>query len=153
MTTLYVDADACPVKDECLRVAERHGAPMVLVSNGGARMGRHPLVRLVIVEDGPDAADQWIAEHIHAGDVCVTSDIPLAAKCLEAGGLALRPDGEAFTAANIGAKLAVRDLMADQRAANPFHMGGGPKPFSRADRSRFLDALEILMRRARAATG
>lgn len=142
MTAIYVDADACPVKAEVVRVAERHGARVFVVSNGGIRPDPHPLVETVIVAAGPDAADDWIAGRIGPGDLCVTGDIPLAARCLAAGARALRHDGEAFTAANIGNALAMRALMADLRGANPLGAGGGGKPFSRADRSRFLDALE-----------
>ncbi len=148
MTTLYIDADACPVKDAALRVAERHGLRVFVVSNGGIRPSPHPLVETVIVAEGPDAADMWIAERIGPGDVCVTGDIPLAARCIEAGARAIRHNGEAFTAANIGHQLAMRDLMADLRAANPLGAGGGGKPFGKADRSRFLDALERMVRAA-----
>lgn len=149
---IYVDADACPVKDEVVRVAERHGVPVRMVSNGGLRPSPHPLVEVVIVPEGPDIADRWIAERIGRGDLCVTADTPLAARCLEAGARALRPNGEAFTTANIGPALALRDLAADLRAADPWRQGGG-KPFARADRSRFLDALERELRAARRATG
>jgi len=148
MTTLYIDADACPVKAEALRVAERHGLAVRVVSNGGIRPSPHPLVETVIVAEGPDAADKWIAERAGPGDICVTGDIPLAARCLEAGAQAIRHNGEAFTAANIGHQLAMRDLMADLRAANPLAAGGGARPFSRADRSRFLEALERMVRAA-----
>jgi hypothetical protein len=148
MTTLYIDADACPVKAEALRVAERHGLAVRVVSNGGIRPSPHPLVETVIVAEGPDAADKWIAERAGPGDICVTGDIPLAARCLEAGAQAIRHNGEAFTAANIGHQLAMRDLMADLRAANPLAAGGGGRPFSRADRSRFLEALERMVRAA-----
>jgi uncharacterized protein YaiI (UPF0178 family) len=148
VTTLYIDADACPVKDQALRVAERHGLKVFVVSNGGIQPSPHPLVETVIVAEGPDAADMWIADRVGPGDVCVTGDIPLAARCIEAGARALRHNGEAFTAANIGHQLAMRDLMADLRAANPLAAGGGGKPFSRADRSRFLDALERMVRAA-----
>jgi uncharacterized protein YaiI (UPF0178 family) len=144
---IYVDADACPVRDETVRVAERHGQPVVMVSNGGIRPSPHPLVRIEIVPEGPDAADRWIADRIGPGDLCVTGDIPLAARCLAAGGRALRPNGEAFTQANIGQVLAMRDLMADLRAADPFRKGSG-RAFSRADRSRFLDALDRELRAA-----
>ena len=134
---IYVDADACPVKSETVQVAERHAQPVLIVSNGGIRPNPHPLVQTIVVDDGPDAADKWIAERIGAGDICVTGDIPLAAKCLEAGARALRHNGEAFTQANIGQQLAMRDLMADLRAADPLGQGGGGRPFSKADRSRF----------------
>ncbi len=148
MTTLYIDADACPVKAEAERVAVRHKLPMFLVSNGGLRPSANPMVQVVIVSEGADEADKWIAERCGPGDVVVTSDIPLAAKCVEAGARVLRHSGEVFTAANIGQQLAMRDLMADLRAANPLGAGGGGKPFGKADRSRFLDALE---RQTRAA--
>ena len=148
--TLYVDADACPVKAECVRVAERHGVETVMVSNGGVRPSPHPLVRIVVVDAGPDAADMWIAERIGPGDVCVTGDIPLAAKCLEAGARALKPNGEAFTRSNIGTALAMRDLMADLRAADPLGAGGGGRGFGKADRSRFLEALDRMLRAASA---
>ncbi len=148
MTTLYIDADACPVKAEAERVAVRHKLPMFLVSNGGLRPSANPMVQVVIVSEGADEADKWIAERCGPGDVVVTSDIPLAAKCVEAGARVLRHSGEVFTAANIGQQLAMRDLMADLRTANPLGAGGGGKPFGKADRSRFLDALE---RQTRAA--
>ncbi|UAB91574.1 YaiI/YqxD family protein (plasmid) [Ruegeria sp. SCSIO 43209] len=148
MTTLYIDGDACPVKAEAERVATRHKVPMVLVSNGGLRPSANPLVQVVIVASGADEADKWIAERCGTGDIVVTSDIPLAAKCIEAEARVLRPSGEAFTAANIGQQLAMRDLMADLRAANPLGTGGGGKPFGKADRSRFLDALEREIRAA-----
>ena len=145
---IYVDADACPVRAETLRVAERHGVPVSFVTNGGLRPSAHPLVRIVVVEAGADAADIWIAEHIAPGDVCITADVPLAARCIERGAAALAPDGQPFTPANIGARLATRDLMADLRAADPFRPGGG-RPFGNADRSRFLEALERMLRVAR----
>lgn len=139
--TVYVDADACPVKAEALRVAERHRADLVYVANGGIRPVDHPLVRMVYVPEGPDEADKWIADHAGPGDVVVTADIPLAAKAVAAGARVLSHTGEGFTPANIGQKLATRDLMADLRAADPFRQGGG-KSFGKADRSRFLDALD-----------
>jgi uncharacterized protein len=145
--TIYVDADACPVKAEVERVGTRHRLPMVIVSNGGIRPSANPLVETVIVAEGPDAADRWIAERAGPGDVVVTADIPLAAKCIEAGAQVLKHDGEVLSAANIGNVLATRDLMADLRAADPFRQGGG-RGFTKADRSRFLDALELAVRRA-----
>jgi len=148
MTELYIDADACPVRAEALRVAGRHGLTVHVVSNGGIRPDPDPRVRTVIVPEGPDAADKWIADRAGRGDICVTADVPLAARVIEAGARAIRPNGEAFTSANIGNILATRDLMADLRAANPLGMGGGNKPFSKADRSRFLDALERMVRLA-----
>jgi uncharacterized protein YaiI (UPF0178 family) len=147
VTALYVDADACPVKDECLRVAERLGVKVYLVCNGGIRPPAHPLVEMVYVTSGPDEADKWIADHAGSGDVVVTGDIPLAAKVVANGVRVLKHNGEALTAANIGNVLATRDLMADLRAADPFRQGGG-KAFGKADRSRFLDALDRMLRAA-----
>jgi uncharacterized protein YaiI (UPF0178 family) len=145
---LYVDADACPVKEECERVATRHKLDMFVVSNGGLRPSRNPLVQNVIVAEGADEADKWIAERCGPGDVVVTGDIPLAAKCIEAGAQVLRHNGDAFTGANIGQQLAMRDLMANLRAANPLGSQGGGRAFSKADRSRFLNALETAIRKA-----
>ncbi|QGX99828.1 YaiI/YqxD family protein [Roseovarius faecimaris] len=144
---IYVDADACPVKAEVEKVGTRHRARMFIVSNGGIRPSQNPLVETVIVPDGPDVADMWIADRAGPGDVVITGDIPLAAKCVEAGARVLKHNGEALSAANIGNVLATRDLMADLRAADPFRQGGG-KGFTKADRSRFLDALERELRRA-----
>ena len=151
MTKVYVDADACPVKAEAEKVATRHRVQMYIVSNGGLRPSHNPLVETVIVPEGPDVADMWIADRCGPGDVVVTGDIPLAAKCVEAGAEVLKHNGEALTSANIGNVLATRDLMADLRAADPFRQGGG-KGFTRADRSRFLDALERSLRKAKAAS-
>ena len=145
--SLYIDADAGPVKDECLRVAERLSQKVFLVCNGGIRPPAHPLVETIYVTEGPDEADKWIAERAGAGDVVVTDDIPLAAKCVATGARVLKHNGEALTAANIGNVLATRDLMADLRAADPFRQGGG-KGFTKADRSRFLDALDRGLRAA-----
>lgn len=150
MTTLYVDADACPVKAEAERVATRLRIPVAMVCNGGIRPSQNPLVSLVIVEEGPDAADLWIAEACGVGDVVVTSDIPLADRCLKAGALVLQHNGETLTAANIGPRLATRDLMKDIRASDPFHKGGGAG-FAKADRSRFLDALDRALKAAQRA--
>ena len=138
---IYVDADACPVKAEAEKVATRHRLKLFIVSNGGLRLSQNPFVETVIVPDGPDVADMWIAERAGVGDVVVTGDIPLAAKCVEAGARVIKHNGEALTRANIGNVLATRDLMTDLRAADPFRQGGG-KGFTKADRSRFLDGLE-----------
>lgn len=144
---IYVDADACPVKAEVERVGTRHKVQMFVVSNGGIRPSPNPLVETVVVPDGPDVADMWIADRAKAGDVVITGDIPLAARCVENGAMVLKHNGEPLTEANIGNVLATRDLMTDMRAADPFRQGGG-KPFSKADRSRFLDALERALRAA-----
>lgn len=147
MTTLYIDADACPVKAEAERVATRLQVPMVLVCNGGLRPSRNPLVTLVIVDEGPDVADRWIADNCGPGDVVVTADIPLADRCVKAGAQVLQHDGTVLSATNVGQRLATRDLMSDIRAADPFHQGGG-SAFSKADRSRFLQALDQSLRAA-----
>ncbi len=142
-----MDADACPVKSEAERVATRHKAKMYLVSNGGLRLSDNPLVELVVVADGPDVADMWIADRAGPGDVVITGDIPLAARCVDAGARVLKHDGERLDARNVGQALATRDLMTDIRAADPFRQGGG-RAFSKTDRSRFLEALEREMRAA-----
>jgi uncharacterized protein YaiI (UPF0178 family) len=147
MTVLYIDGDACPVKDEALAVARRHGVVMRLVSNGGLRPSAFPGAEMVYVSAGADEADKWIAAQVVAGDVVVTGDIPLAARAVEAGAVVVRHDGSVLTDRNIGTVLATRDLMADLRAADPFRQGGG-RPFSRADRGRFADALDRAVRRA-----
>jgi len=148
--SLFVDADACPVKDECTRAAERLGVRVFIVCNGGLRPSTHPLVETVFVPDGPDEADKWIAERAGPGDVVVTGDIPLAAKCVASGAAVLKHDGEALTPANIGNVLAMRDLMADLRSSDPFRQGGG-RAFAKADRGRFSAALDRALRAAVAA--
>jgi len=140
ITEIYVDAGACPVKDEVYRVAGRHGLTTHVVSNGGIRPPSDPLVKLVIVPEGPDAADDWIAERIGAGDIAITADIPLAARCIERGARVLRPNGEAITERSVCMAVANRDLMTHLRETG--EISGGPRPFSKGDRSRFLDALE-----------
>ena len=141
MTVIYVDADACPVKDEIITIAIRHDCRAIMVCNGGIRPHPHPLIELAIVDDGPDAADIWIVEQAGNDDIVVTNDIPLAARAVENGAAVLRPDGSPVTADNIGNVLATRDLMADMRAADPFRQGKG-KPFSKADRGRFSQVLD-----------
>jgi uncharacterized protein YaiI (UPF0178 family) len=151
MNAIYIDADACPVKDETYRVAERHGLKVYVVSNGGIRPNPNPLIETVIVAQGADAADMWIADRVGPGDICVTGDIPLAAKVLEAGAAAIRHNGDLFTTQNIGQQLGMRDLMADIRSANPLGVSGGGRPFSKADRSRFLNSLEQVVRKVKKA--
>jgi hypothetical protein len=148
-TRLFVDADACPVRTEAERVAVRLGVPLLMVSNGGIRPSAHPLVESVFVPEGADQADRWIAERAGPGDVVVTADTVLAVRCIAAGARVVTPDGAVLSAANIGPKLAARDLAADLRAADPFRPGGG-RPFARADRSRFLDTLDRMLRAAQA---
>lgn len=128
-------------------MATRHGMRMVLVSNGGIRPSANPLVESVFVASGADEADKWIADRAGLGDVVVTGDIPLAAKCVAAGARVVKHNGEELTPANIGNVLATRDLMQDLRSADPFRQGGG-RPFSKTDRSRFLEVLERVVRAA-----
>ena len=142
---IFVDADACPVKAEVETVATRHRIAVAMVSNGGIRPSANPLIESVYVAEGADEADKWIAERAGPGDVVITGDIPLAAKCVEAGAKVLKPNGEALSARNVSEALAMRDLAADLRAADPFRQGGG-KAFGKADRSRFLDALDRALR-------
>lgn len=150
MPRVFVDADACPVKDEAERVAVRHGLRLLMVSNGGIRPSANPLVESVFVAAGPDEADKWIADQAGPGDVVVTADIPLAARVIAGGAVVVKHNGEVLTGRNIGNVLATRDLMADLRSADPFRQGGG-RPFSKADRSRFLEVLEREVRAAKAA--
>ena len=140
---LYVDADACPVKDEIIRVAERLRLEAKFVCDGGLMRPRSHWVELVVVPGGPDAADDWIAERTGPGDICITADIPLADRCLKAGGMAIDPRGKAFTPDNIGATLATRDLMTDLRSAGM--ETGGARPFGPKDRSAFLDGINRLI--------
>ena len=142
---IYVDADACPVKAEIEKVATRLGVRVKMVSNGGIRPSDNPLIESIFVDAGADEADMWIADRAKDGDLVVTSDMPLAAKCVEGGASVLKPNGEPLTQANVREALAMRDLAADLRAADPFRQGGG-RPFSKADRSRFLDALDRALR-------
>ncbi|MGB0695743.1 MAG: YaiI/YqxD family protein [Rhodospirillaceae bacterium] len=148
---LYVDADACPVKDEVIRVATRHKLKVYLVSDGGLRPYREPHVETVFVPSGPDAADNWIAERILAQDICITNDTPLAGQCLEKGAFALRPTGKPFTQDNIGMALANRELMNSLRETGA--ITGGPRPFAKKDRSAFLNALEPLVQKAKRERG
>nr|WP_256471736.1 YaiI/YqxD family protein [Oceanicola sp. 502str15] len=146
--TIWVDGDACPVKAEVEQVASRVKVAVKIVCNGGLRPSENPLVEVVYVSEGLDVADDFIAENAGKGDVVVTADIPLAARCVEAGALVVKPDGERLTPRNMGAALATRDLMTDLRAANPLKQGGGAKPFSKADRARFVDGLDRALRAA-----
>ncbi|MGI9400597.1 MAG: YaiI/YqxD family protein, partial [Rhizobiaceae bacterium] len=127
--------------------ARRRELEVYMVSNGGIRPSRYPEAKSIIVSSGSDEADMWIAENIGAHDICITGDIPLAAKCIDAGAQVIRHNGDVFTTANIGNQLAMRDLMADIRAANPLDAAGGGKSFSKSDRSRFLNELERLIRK------
>ena len=140
MHTLYIDADACPVKDECFRVALRTGFRAVVVSNGWINLPRADYIEQVVVEAGPDAADDWIAERAGPGDVVVTADIPLADRALKAGAQAIRPNGDVFTEDSIGSALAGR--MVGEHLRGMGVATSGPPPFGPRDRSRFLQALD-----------
>lgn len=142
---ILVDADACPVKDEVYKVAWRRAVPVTLVSNSPFRIPQHPLVTRVVVSDGFDAADDWIAERADAAAVVVTADILLADRCLKAGATVLAPTGKPFTTASIGGAIATRAIMADLRAGG--EQLGGPRPFAATDRSRFLQALDTALAR------
>ena len=144
---ILVDADACPVKDEIYKVAWRHAVPVTIVSNSIIRVPAHPLVERVVVSEGFDAADDWIAERAGAGSICITADILLADRCLKAGAQVIAPNGKPFTTSSIGAAVATRAIMADLRAGAVGDAIGGPPPFSKADRSRFLSALDEALRR------
>jgi uncharacterized protein YaiI (UPF0178 family) len=137
---ILVDADACPVKDEIYRVAWRHEVPVKVVSNAWLRVPAHPLIERVVVSDKFDAADDWIAENADAGAVVVTGDILLADRCLKAGATVIGHNGKPFTAASIGGAIATRAIMADLRSGAG--VTGGPAPFAKTDRSRFLQALD-----------
>lgn len=149
MTTIHVDGDACPVREEVFRVASRLGLKVVVVSNGAraVRPSALPQVTTIVVAEGADAADDWIAERIGPGDVCVTADIPLAARCLERGARAVSPRGLPWTRDNIGGALAGREIARARREAGA--PTGGPPPLTREDRSRFLAALDATVTAAR----
>lgn len=142
---IYVDADACPVKDEAVRVGERHGWPIHFVSNSWMRLAEGPLIKRVVVAEGPDAADDWIAEHISSGDIAVTADIPLASRCLEKGAHVIGPTGKPFTPSSIGMALAMRELSAHLRETG--ESKGYNASFTRRDRSSFLEAMEAAVQR------
>ena len=148
---IWIDADACPavIRDVLFRAADRRAIDTTLVANHFIPKPRSPHLRAVQVEAGFDRADDYIAEQVQPGDLVITGDIPLAARCLEHGGAAIRHNGDPFTPDNIGHQLAMRDLMADMRAANPLGAGGGGRPFSKADRSNFLNRLETMVQAAK----
>lgn len=144
---IYVDADACPVKPEILKVAERHGLAVTFVANSGLRPSRDPMIRNVVVSAGFDAADDWIAEHAKTADVVVTADVPLAARCVAAGAHVVGPTGRIFDETAIGMASAMRDL--SQHLRETGEIKGYNAPFSARDRSAFLEALERIVRRAK----
>ncbi len=150
MMELYVDADACPVKDEAYRVAARHNMPTYVVACQQMRDPGAPGVTMIVVPAGPDIADDWIAEKITAGDICITDDIPLAARCVKKGALVLNGRGRLLHQGNIGETLATRDLLDKLRGDGTLPEGagaGGPAPFTKRDRSRFLEQMELAVRR------
>ncbi|RAU21122.1 YaiI/YqxD family protein [Paramagnetospirillum kuznetsovii] len=147
MIRIFIDGDACPVKDEVFKVAGRYGLPVTVVGNSWLRLPNDPLLTMVVVAEGADAADDRIVEMIEAADICVTNDIPLGGRCLAKGALAIRPNGKPFTEASIGDALATRELMNALRETGA--ITGGPAPFAKQDRSRFLSALDTMVHQAK----
>ena len=145
--TIFIDADACPVKDETYKVAARYGLKTYVVSNSFMQIPASPLIERVIVDAGPDIADDWIADRAVAGDIVITNDIPLADRVLKSGAAAIKPNGQPFTADSIGSALAQRSIMEHIRSTG--EITGGPRPFDRADRSRFLQALDTAIQKSR----
>lgn len=147
--TIFVDADACPVKDEIYRVAARYALPVIVVSNGWLRVPQSPLIELVVVSEGLDRADDLIALRAGPGDICVTADVPLADRCIKKGAQVVAPSGRVFTTSSIGADLATRNLLTALRETG--QMTGGSRPFGKQDRSRFLQALDAAVQASRRA--
>ncbi len=145
--TVYIDADACPVKDETYKVAARYGLKTFVVSNSYMNVPRTEMIERVVVEEGPDVADDWIAERAGRSDIVITADVPLAGRCFKAGATVLSPKGKAFDEGAMGMALATRNLMDDLRSAG--EITGGPKPFSARDRSDFLSALDLAVTKLR----
>lgn len=146
MLSIFVDADACPVREETVRVAERHGIPTFFVSDGGIRPHISPLVELIVVDQGIDAADKWIVKKVTMHDIVVTSDIRLASSCIDVGGVVIKPDGGILTHENIAPILATRNLMSSLRESGNILSGSGP--FTSLDRSHFLSSLEVLVQKS-----
>jgi uncharacterized protein YaiI (UPF0178 family) len=144
-TRIYIDADACPVKDEIYRVAARHRLPVSVVAGNFIRVPQDPLIERIAAGSGMDAADDWIAERACAFDIVITADIPLASRCVKAGAEVIAPNGKPFTEQSIGMTLAMRNLMTDLRSSG--EITGGPKSFAARDRSAFLSALDQTIRR------
>ena len=147
MTTIYIDADACPVKDEVYKVAARYGLKTFVVSNAFIQIPKSPLIERMIVDAGPDVADDWIAEQAVAGDIIITNDIPLAGRVLEKDAAAIAPNGRPFTRDSIGSALAQRAIMEHIRSTG--EITGGPRPFAAADRSKFLQTLDEAIQKIR----
>lgn len=146
---IFVDADACPVKEEIKKVAERHGLVTTFVANGGLRPSRDPQIRTVVVPSGPDEADDWIVDHVAKNDIAVTADIPLAQRVVAKGGLVLKPNGKVFSPDNIGMAAAMRDLKHDLRETGAITTHN--PAFSARDRSQFLSAMDTTVRRCKKA--
>jgi uncharacterized protein YaiI (UPF0178 family) len=144
---IYIDADACPVKDQVYRVAARYGLRVILVANSPMRIPDDPRIELVLVKEGVDAADDWIAERVEPGDIVITGDIPLAWRCIRQGAGVIGTTGQLFTEDNVGDALATRDLLSELRGAGA--VIGGPPPFQLKDSSRFLQALDQLIQQIR----
>jgi uncharacterized protein YaiI (UPF0178 family) len=151
MLHIYVDADACPVKPEVFRVAKRYGLEVTLVANSWMRTPDEPWITLEVVDDGFDAADDWIVDHVEDGDIVITADVPLAGRCLEKGTNVIGTTGKPFTSDNIGSALAMRDLLADLRGAG--EITGGPPPITKKDRSLFLQQLDQAVQQIRREHG
>ena len=147
MLHIFVDADACPVKDEVYRVAGRYELAVTLVANSRMRVPEDDAITLQVVSEGPDVADDWIADHVEADDIVITADVPLASRCVARGARVLSPTGKVFTEDNIGGAVAIRDLLSDLRGAG--EMTGGPPPMQRKDRSRFLQKLDEVVQQIR----
>ena len=146
MVKIYIDADACPVKNEVERIATRHNLEAFMVCDGGIRPSVNPLIHLIFVNQAADAADDWIVDHIRQGDICVTNDIPLAERCIKEGAFVIKPNGNTYTSDNIGMAIAVRKIMEEKRQSG--EMTYGPSPFTNADRSNFLDRMEVIVQKA-----
>ena len=147
MFKIYVDADACPVKKEIERVAIRHNLETFLVCDGGIRPSMNPLIKNIFVNQGADAADDWIVYNIERANICVTNDIPLAGRCLKRGAFVIKPNGDIYDTNNIGMALAIRKIMEEKRETGV--MISGPAPFKKADRSKFLNQMEMIVQKAR----
>ena len=141
---IYIDADACPTKIETITIATRHNITVHIVSNGGIRPSTNPLVKTIVVNSGPDKADNWIVDHILRNDIVITSDIPLADQSLKKGAYVISHSGETIDEKNIGLKIASRNLMSDIRSADPFHRAKG-KEYSKSDRIRYMNSLERII--------
>ena len=146
MVKIYVDADACPVKKEVERIAIRHNLETFLVCDGGIRPSMNPLIKNIFVNQGADAADDWIVDNIERANICVTNDIPLAGRCLKRGAFVIKPNGDIYNNDNIGMALAIRKILEEKRETG--EMTHGPAPFNKSDRSKFLNQMEMIVQKA-----